>query len=45
MIYFQFWGVLKENHEEGIYGVSKEMLSKVSKPMFLFWPYLGHFLS
>ena len=38
MIYFEFLGVLEENHEEEIYGISKEMLSKFSKPMFLFWP-------
>ena len=28
MIYFEFCGILEENHKEGIYGVSKEMLSK-----------------
>ena len=38
MIYFDFWGVLEEKHEEEIMVFQRRCFQNISKPMFLFLP-------
>ena len=38
MIYFEFLGVLEENHEEEIMVFQRRCCQNFSKLIFLFWP-------